>query len=77
MDWLEILTETPQHIKAVVTPLIKTPIAQKTYGTGAGGDPKKHIDLQAEKALIETLNEHNINFTLISEERVIIPWKSS
>ncbi len=68
MDWLEILTETTQHIKAVVTPLIKTQIAQKTYGTGAGGDPKKHIDLQAEKALIETLTEHNIDFTLISEE---------
>jgi myo-inositol-1(or 4)-monophosphatase len=68
MDWLEILTETTQHIKAAVTPLIKTPQAQKTYGTGAGGDPKKHIDLQAEKALIETLTEHNINFTLISEE---------
>ncbi|MDH5447551.1 MAG: hypothetical protein OEX01_00895 [Candidatus Bathyarchaeota archaeon] len=68
MDWLEILTETTQHIKAVVTPLIKTPIAQKTYGMGAGGDPKKYIDLQAEKALIETLNEHNLNFTLISEE---------
>ena len=68
MDWLEILTETTQHIKATITPLIKTPIAEKTYGTGAGGDPKKHIDLQAEKALIETLTEHNISFTLISEE---------
>lgn len=68
MDWLEILTETTQHIKATVTPLIKTPIAEKTYGTGAGGDLKKHIDLQAEKALIETLNEHNLDFTLISEE---------
>jgi len=68
MDWLEILTETTQHIKATITPLIKTPIAQKTYGTGAGGDLKKYIDLQAEKALTETLTEHKINFTLISEE---------
>ena len=68
MDWLEILTETTQHIKATITPLIKTSLAQKTYGIGAGGDPKKHIDLQAEKALTETLTEHNLNFTLISEE---------
>lgn len=68
MDWLEILTETTQHIKATVTPLIKTPMAHKNYGTGAGGDPKKHIDLQAEKALVETLTERNLNFTLISEE---------
>ncbi len=68
MDWLEILTETTQHVKAAITPLIKTPTAQKTYGTGAGGDPKKHIDLQAERALAETLTEHNLSFTLISEE---------
>ncbi len=68
MDWLEILTEASQRIKAVVTPLIKTPIAQKTYGIGAGGDPRKHIDLQAEKALVETLGEHDLSFTLISEE---------
>ncbi len=68
MDWLEILTETTQRIKTTITPLIKTEIAQKTYGIGAGGDPKKHIDLQAEKALIESLSEHKISFTLISEE---------
>ncbi|MFP3984999.1 MAG: inositol monophosphatase family protein [Candidatus Bathyarchaeia archaeon] len=68
MDWLELLTETTQHIKATVTPLIKTSDAQKTYGIGAGGDPKKHIDLQAEKALIETFEEHSVDFILISEE---------
>lgn len=68
MDFLEILTETTQRVKAIVTPLIRTPQAQKTYGTGAGGDPKKHIDLQAEKAIIETLTEHDLCFTLISEE---------
>lgn len=68
MDWLEILTETTQRVKAAVTSLVNTAIAQKTYGIGAGGDPKKHIDLQAEKALIEVLTEHNLSFTLISEE---------
>lgn len=68
MDLLETLTEATQRVKAIVTPLIKTPQAHKTYGTGAGGDPKKHIDLQAEKAIIETLTEHDLSFTLISEE---------
>jgi myo-inositol-1(or 4)-monophosphatase len=68
MDLLETLTETTQHVKAAITPLIKTPLAQKTYGKGAGGDPKKHIDVQAEKAIIETLVEHGLSFTLISEE---------
>ena len=68
MDWLEVLTETTQRVKATITPLIKTPLAQKTYGTGAGGDPKKHIDVQAEKAIIEALTEHDLSFTLISEE---------
>jgi myo-inositol-1(or 4)-monophosphatase len=68
MDWIETLTEATKHIKQTITPLIKTPLAQKTYGTGAGGDQKKHIDLQAEKALTETLTKHNIDFTLISEE---------
>ncbi|UCE95688.1 MAG: hypothetical protein JSV51_08230 [Candidatus Bathyarchaeota archaeon] len=76
MDWLEILTEATQHIKSSVTALIGTPIAQKTYGVGAGGDPKKHIDLQAEKALIETLTEHNLDFTLISEESGVKHWGS-
>lgn len=68
MDWLEILTESTQRIKAVVTPLIKTSIAQESYGRGAGGDSMKHIDLEAERALVETLTEHNLDFTLISEE---------
>lgn len=68
MDWLEVLKDATQRIKAEVTSLIKDPIAKKTYGIGAGGDPKKHIDLQAERVLVETLEEYNIAFTLISEE---------
>ena len=58
MDWLKILTEITQHIKSTIKPLIKSPIAQKTYGIVAGGDPKKHIALQAENARIKTLTEH-------------------
>lgn len=68
MDWIEILTETVKRIRSEVKPLITDPIAKKTFGIGAGGDPKKYIDLQAEKALIEAIKEYNITFTLISEE---------
>lgn len=68
MNWLEILTDATQRIKAEVTSLLKNPIAKKTYGIGAGGDPKKHIDLEAERVLVETLADHNLSFTLISEE---------
>lgn len=68
MDWQQILSQITQNIKQTITPLIKTSIAQETYGIGAGGDLKKHIDLQAEKALVETLAQHNLNFILISEE---------
>jgi myo-inositol-1(or 4)-monophosphatase len=68
MKWDTILTEAAERIKTVVKQLMATSNAEKTYGIGAGGDPKKHIDLEAEKALVETLNEHSVNFTLISEE---------
>jgi myo-inositol-1(or 4)-monophosphatase len=35
---------------------------------GAGGDMMKPMDLAAEKAVVEILNQHNISFTLVSEE---------
>lgn len=68
MDWLEILTETSECIKTAVAPLVSTSVGRRTYGTGAGGDPKKHIDLQAENTLVRELTERNLSFKLISEE---------
>lgn len=40
MDWLEILTDVTQRIKAEVTFPFRNPITKKTYGIGAGGDPE-------------------------------------
>jgi myo-inositol-1(or 4)-monophosphatase len=37
-------------------------------GKGAGGDNIKLVDLAAEKAIIETLQNYDLTFTLISEE---------
>ncbi len=35
---------------------------------GAGGDVMKPMDLAAETAIVETLKQHHVSFTLISEE---------
>jgi len=45
-----------------------SPDAAIGFGIGAGGDTMKKIDLVAEKALIEVLEEHKVSCTLISEE---------
>jgi myo-inositol-1(or 4)-monophosphatase len=37
-------------------------------GTGAGGDAVKPVDLAAETAIVTTLMEYGISFTLVSEE---------
>ena len=41
---------------------------QPNLGTGAGGDAMKPVDLAAETAIVETLKQHDVSFTLISEE---------
>jgi len=68
-NWLQILTEAKNNIQREITPLLKTlKQPQPNLGVGAGGDPIKRIDLAAENAIINTLKEHKISFTLISEE---------
>jgi len=37
-------------------------------GTGAGGDPMKPVDLAAENAIVKTIRQYDVSFTLISEE---------
>lgn len=68
-DWLQILTQCKSNIQERISPLLATlNQPQPNLGIGAGGDPIKQIDLAAENAIIHTLNEHEISFTLISEE---------
>ncbi|MDH5419810.1 MAG: fructose 1,6-bisphosphatase [Candidatus Bathyarchaeota archaeon] len=45
-----------------------SPDAAIGFGIGAGGDTMKKIDLVAEKALVDVLEEHKVSCTLISEE---------
>ncbi|MEM2093276.1 MAG: inositol monophosphatase family protein [Candidatus Bathyarchaeia archaeon] len=69
MDWESILLKCGENVHRQIIPLLKG-ASQKgpNLGVGAGGDPIKHVDLVAEKAIIDTLISHNVSFTLISEE---------
>jgi len=68
-DWLKILVHCKDNVKAQIRPLFKTlSEPQPDLGKGAGGDPMKPVDLAAEKAIVEILQEHGVSFTLISEE---------
>jgi myo-inositol-1(or 4)-monophosphatase len=68
MDWLKLLKECSQKMREEALPFFGSPNAAIGFGTGAGGDIMKKIDLVAEKALIEVLENHEASCTLISEE---------
>lgn len=75
LDWLKLLLRCKDNVRRQITPLIKASQKSKSnFGIGAGGDPIKEIDLVAEKAIIETLRESKISFTLISEESGTIEY---
>jgi len=68
-DWLEILVHCKENVKMRIRPHLKTlSEPQPDLGKGAGGDPMKPVDLAAEKAIVEVLQQHGVSFTLISEE---------
>ena len=78
INWLQILTQCKNNIKKQITPQLKTlKQPQPNLGIGAGGDPIKQIDLTAENAIINTLKNQNISFTLISEESEIKKYGES
>jgi myo-inositol-1(or 4)-monophosphatase len=68
-DWLQILTSCKDNVKTRIRPLLKTlREPQPDLGKGAGGDAMKPVDLAAEKAIVETLQQSGVSFTLVSEE---------
>lgn len=68
-NWVDILIRCKNSVQEQIKPLLKKlNEPQPNLGVGAGGDPIKQIDLVAESAIINTLKEHGISFTLISEE---------
>ena len=69
VDWLQVLVRCKENVKTHIRPLLKTlSEPQPDLGKGAGGDPMKLVDLAAEKAIVEVLQQYDISFTLISEE---------
>ena len=68
-DWSEILIQCKENVKKRIRPHLKTlNEPQPNLGKGAGGDLMKPVDLAAEKAIVEVLQQYGTSFTLISEE---------
>lgn len=68
-DWKLLLFHCKENVQKQIKPLLKiTNQPQSNLGIGAGGDPIKQIDFAAEKAIIRTLIQNHVSFTLISEE---------
>jgi myo-inositol-1(or 4)-monophosphatase len=69
VNWQQILTQCADNVKTHIRPLLQTvKEPQPDLGVGAGGDAMKSVDLSAEEAIIETIVENDVSFTLISEE---------
>jgi myo-inositol-1(or 4)-monophosphatase len=69
VDWLPLLLKCKENVTAHVRPLLATlKEPQPDLGRGAGGDQMKLVDLAAEKAILEVLMQHDLSFTLVSEE---------
>jgi myo-inositol-1(or 4)-monophosphatase len=68
-DWLKLLSKCAENVKTHIHPLLKSlKEPQPELGLGAGGDQMKLVDLAAEKAIIEVILQHDLSFTLVSEE---------
>jgi len=68
VDWVSLLKACSQRIRGEVLGFFGSAEASVAFGVGAGGDAMKKIDLEAEKALTETLGDYGVSYTLISEE---------
>jgi myo-inositol-1(or 4)-monophosphatase len=69
INWLQVLAQCKENVHAHIQPLLKSlKEPQPDLGRGAGGDQMKLVDLAAEKAIVEVMLQHDVSFTLISEE---------
>ncbi len=77
-DWQQILQEIKSNVQTAIIPSlsnIQTP--QPNLGMNAGGDMMKPVDLAAETAIVDTLKQHKVSFTLVSEESGIKTYGDS
>jgi len=67
MDMIEVLKEICDSVRDEVLRLGKDEV-HESFGTGAGGDTIRKIDLVAERKAIEVIDGHGIDCMLLSEE---------
>jgi len=69
INWLQILVQCKNAVRERIAPILKKlKQPQPNLGIGAGGDPIKETDIEAEDAVVNTLRQYQTSFTLISEE---------
>jgi myo-inositol-1(or 4)-monophosphatase len=69
VDWIDILKECKNRVQKNIKPLLAEQMQPlPSLGLGAGGDRLEPIDLAAERAIVDTFRDHEISFTLVSEE---------
>jgi myo-inositol-1(or 4)-monophosphatase len=72
---IDILKEACTEVYQKTRNLIGTVEGNRKFGRGSGGDISRRIDLDAEKAVMDTLRRHNFNPTIIGEECGILQGK--
>lgn len=68
MEVIEVLREASKRIFENVKDLAGTENAAGDFGTGAGGDISRNIDIIAEKSVIDFLKEINFECIVLGEE---------
>ena len=68
MEIIEILREASKRIYENVKGLAGTERAAGDFGTGAGGDISRNIDIIAEKTVLDYLKEINFECIVLGEE---------
>jgi myo-inositol-1(or 4)-monophosphatase len=77
-DWQQILIDCKINIQKNIKPCLNSLNGSQTnLGIGAGGDQMKPVDLASETAIVDCLLQHEISFTLISEESGIKEFGST
>jgi myo-inositol-1(or 4)-monophosphatase len=72
---IDILKEACTEVYQKTRNLIGTVEGNRKFGRGSGGDISRRIDLDAEKAVMDTLQRYNFNPTIIGEECGILQGK--
>ncbi|MCW4025796.1 MAG: D-fructose 1,6-bisphosphatase [Candidatus Bathyarchaeota archaeon] len=67
-NWFKILKQCQTNVHTAIQPHLTPNQPLPNLGRGAGGDPMKPVDLAAETAIVDALQENGVSFSLISEE---------